>query len=88
MAKMPIPVRYNKERWRKYVEVAEDGGNSYLWPPMAAFAARTNQRPDQSPPVSVDLIRHSRVIPPPGYALGPMAVVPMTSISLTPKDWN
>lgn len=65
MAKMSYWERYGKERWRKYIEVTENGFNFY-WPTMANYAARTHNNRPNDPPIRVDLVRHWRVLPPPG----------------------
>ncbi len=69
--------RYEEERWRKVVEVATHGDNHVLWPALARYAARVNNYDAQNPPVSVKLIQHSRVIPPPGQPIPAYTVAPL-----------
>jgi len=83
MATMPYTVRYGKERWRKYVEVAEM--QEWMWPAMAAYAVKVNQRPGQSPATGVGLIRYVRVVPPPGQPIPPYVVEPMRGYAVTPQ---
>ena len=73
LAHMGYVRRYQEERWRKIVEVSTHGGNQMLWPALARYAARVNDYDSQNPPVSVELIQHSRQVPPPGQ---PMPALP------------
>ena len=66
MAKMSYFTRYQKERWRKYIEVASNDDYRMYWPVMAAYAARENNDDPHNPPISVDLVKWTRVVPPPG----------------------
>ena len=77
LARMSYPRRYQEERWRKLVENATHGSNPVLWPPMARYAARVNNYDAQNPPVSVELIEHSRIVPPLGEPIPPYTVVPL-----------
>ena len=77
LARMSYPRRYEEERWRKFVENATHGSNPVLWPPMARYAARVNNYDSQNPPVSVELLEHSRIVPPPGEAIPAYTVAPM-----------
>jgi hypothetical protein len=81
--------RYQKERWRKYVEVASTDNYRFLWPTMGTHAARVNNLYPNNPPVSVDLIRHTHVVPSPigpqnesRWATFEFATVPITSEDL------
>ena len=69
--------RYEEERWRKMTEVVTHGSNQNLWPMMARYAARVNNPDPHNPPVRVELIQHSRLIPPPGQAIPPYTVAPL-----------
>ena len=69
--------RYEEERWRKLVEVATHGSNQALWPAYARYAARVNNYDTQNPPVSVELIQHSRIVPPPGQRIPPFTAAPL-----------
>lgn len=77
MVHMNYVRRYEEERWRKMTEVATHGGNHNLWPSLARYAARVNDFDPQNPPVSVELIQHSRIIPPPGQAIPRYIVAPL-----------
>jgi hypothetical protein len=69
MERMSLWGRYQKERWRKYIEVAQTANYRFLWPGMARYAARENNIYPNDPPVSVDLVRHYRVILTPGVPI-------------------
>ena len=69
--------RYEEERWRKMTENVTHGSNQNLWPMMARYAARVNNPNPHNPPVRVELIQHSRIIPPPGQAIPPYTVAPL-----------
>jgi len=77
LAHMTYTRRYEEERWRKLVENATHGSNPVLWPPLARYAARVNNYDSQNPPVSVELIEHSRLIPPPGEPIPAYTAVPL-----------
>ena len=69
--------RYEEERWRKMTEVVTHGSNQNLWPMLARYAARVNNPDPHNPPVRVEMIQHSRIIPPPGQAIPPYTVAPL-----------
>ena len=73
--------RYEEERWRKMTEVVTHGSNQNLWPALARYAARVNNPRPKNPPVSVELIQHSRLIPPPGQTIPPYTVAPLQTRS-------
>lgn len=77
MANMPYTRRYEEERWRKLVEVTTHGDTHVIWPSLARYAARVNNYDSQNPPVSVRLIQHSRLIPPPGQPIPPYTIAPL-----------
>ena len=77
MVHMGYVKRYQEERWRKLVELATHGGNEMLWPALARYAARVNDYDTQNPPMSVEIIQHSRIVPPPGQAIPPYTVAPL-----------
>lgn len=77
MAHMGYVRRYQEERWRKIVEVATHGGSQALWLAMARYAARANNYDRGNRPVSVVLIQHMRLIPPPGDSMPPLRVSPL-----------
>lgn len=69
MVSMGYVRRYQEERWRKYTEVATHSVQPTVWAALARYAARVNNTLPNNPPVSVELIRHSREVPPPGTPL-------------------
>lgn len=77
MARMSYAKKYEEERWRKMIEVVTHGGNQQLWPSLARYAARVNNPDPRNPPVKVELIEHSRIIPPPGQPIPPYTVAPL-----------
>lgn len=66
MQNMGYARRYQRERFHKLIENAHRDQYSYLWPYLARYAARCNNILPGHPPVSVELIRYYRIIPPPG----------------------
>lgn len=81
MAHMDYVRRYQEERWRKLVEVATHGNNEAVWQGMARYAARVNNYDSQNRPISVLLIQHARLIPPPGTPLPPVEIKPLQTSS-------
>ncbi len=77
MATMDYAKRYREERWRKFTEVATHSVQPGLWAAAARYAARVNDTNPNNRPVSVELIRHSRQVPPPGVPLPPYLVLPI-----------
>ncbi len=77
MVHMGYARRYQEERWRKMVEVATHGNADTVGPALAHYAARVNFADAQNPPVSVELIQHARVVPPPGRPMPPFAESPL-----------
>jgi hypothetical protein len=69
--------RYEEERWRKMTENVTHGSNQNLWPMLARYAARVNDPDPNNPPVKVELIQHSRVIPSPGQSIPPYTAAPL-----------
>jgi hypothetical protein len=86
MAKLSYAARYNKERWRKYVEVMHQDAWSILWPPAARYAARVNDDRPGARPVSVELVRHWRIIPDPGRPLPPISAYSFFKTPVRPED--
>ncbi len=74
MATMDYAKRYREERWRKFTEVSTHSVQPGLWAAAARYAARVNDTNPNNRPVSVELIRHSRQVPPPGVPLPPYLV--------------
>lgn len=64
MSQMPIPIKYFKERYRKFLERANMDANAYLWPPMAQRLALTSTSDPNNLPVSVFLTRHWKYVQP------------------------
>lgn len=92
MSHMGYVRRYQEERWRKLVEVATHANSQAVWVGLARYAARTNNRDPHNRPVSVMLLQHSRVIPPPGVPLPPVQVAPIQAgsgpfvLAIHPED--
>lgn len=78
--------RYQKERWRKYVEVANTDSYKFLWPSMGIYAARMNDIYPHNPPVSVDLLTHKHVVPDPGAPKNPWSTYLYTTVTITPEE--
>lgn len=62
---LSIPVKYEKERYRKFYERAHLDDYSYLWPQFAQRIAHEMDNPTD-PPVEVSLRRHWEEVSPPG----------------------
>ncbi len=77
MVHMGYVRRYQEERWRKMVEVATHGNAATVGPALARYAARVNSADAQNPPVSVEMIQHTRTVPPPGQPMPPYAESPL-----------
>lgn len=91
MAQMGFARRYQEERWRKMVEVATHGNALAVGPALAHYAARVNYADAQNPPVSVELVQHTRTVPPPGhpmpsYAEIPLMPAPNAVLPIRPED--
>ena len=86
LIRMGYGERYRRERLRKMVEVAHMNKNRFLWQSLASYAARVNNPDPQVPPESVILIRHFRIIPPPGQPKPPYRPIPMAVYLITPGD--
>lgn len=69
MATLDYADRYREERWRKFTEVGTHSVQPGLWAAFARYAARVSDTNPNNRPVSVELIRHSRQVPPPGTPL-------------------
>lgn len=80
--------RYQKERWRKYVEVANLDQYKYLWPSMATYAAKMNNIYPGNPPTMVDLVSHKHTVPAPmpGTPDNAWQTFQFTSVAITPED--
>ncbi len=69
MRDMGYGARYQRERMRKFLEIADY--HETLWPGMARYAARACNTVPGNPPVAVTLVRYLRDVPPPGHVLPP-----------------
>ena len=61
-----IPVKYLRERYRKFYERAHLDSNRYLWPTFGQALALMHYEDAKNPPVKVKLTRHWFPIPGPG----------------------
>ena len=92
MAHMGYVRRYQEERWRKLVEVATHANSQAVWVGLARHAARANNHDTHNRPVSVTLIQHSRLIPPPGVPMPPVQAAPLQTgtgpfvLAIRPED--
>lgn len=66
MAQLSIPKKYAMERFRKFLERAHSEEFQFLWAPFAQHIALENYTSPTNPPVRVVLVRHFRLIQPPG----------------------
>jgi len=80
--------RYQKERWRKYVEVANLDQYKFLWPTMGRYAARVNNIYPNNPPTMVDMLTHKHTVPPPDGdgTKSPWQTFQFTSVPITVED--
>ena len=63
---LSLTERYAKERYRKFGnERLRLDANSALWPDAARYIARLYNTDPANPPVSVQLVRHWSMVPPP-----------------------
>jgi len=65
MQVLSIPVKYFKERYRKFFERANGDAYSWLWPTFAQRIALENYKNADNPPVKVELWRHYYQLKPP-----------------------
>ena len=63
---LPIPVKFVKERYRKFYERAHDDAKPIIWPAFAQRIALTGYTDPNNPPVAVRLTRHWRFVADPG----------------------
>lgn len=63
---LPIPVKYFRERFRKFFERASDSGHMYAWGPFAQRVALEMDTLPGNPPVRVRLFRHTQELKGPG----------------------
>jgi hypothetical protein len=67
---LPIPVKYFKERFRKFFERAGDNQYQFLWPIFAQRVALEMYDDPENPPVKVRLYRHLQRLWGPGKPIG------------------
>ena len=65
-SRLPQWDRVLAERFRKYVEVAHQEQNAFLWPSLALYIANSHYAINSDIPVKVSLFRHTRFPPSPG----------------------
>lgn len=70
MYELPIPLKYVKERYRKYFERAHDPANARVFPPFAQTMALMGYTDRNNPPIVVRLKSHSLRIAAPGQPQG------------------
>ena len=66
MVLLPIPLKFTKERYRKFFERAHDDTKDCVFRPFAQRIAFLMDHKPDDPPVKVDLYRHWRLTAPPG----------------------
>jgi hypothetical protein len=66
MSSMSIPVRYTKERFRKFIERGHEDKNSVMWPYIARRLALDFYTTQNKRPLKVTLVRHWRFLTGPG----------------------
>jgi hypothetical protein len=81
-----IWLAYNKERWRKYLEVIDNSSCDYLWPGMARYAARMNNDEPGNPPTTVQLFKYSGTVVGPGQDQPPPTRYLFTTVAIDPGD--
>jgi hypothetical protein len=57
-----------------------------VWPSLARYAARHNHTDPRNPPVQVELVRHWRLVPPPGEPVRPFNVYAFYKKDITPEE--
>lgn len=67
MERLGFAVRYQKERYRKWIELVRQDAFAFVWPDTARYIARLHADP-ANPPETVVLTRHWAEIPPPTRA--------------------
>jgi hypothetical protein len=78
--------RYRRERFRKLIEHGHLDDAAVVWPSLARYAARVNNKQPGNPPVSVELVRHFRFVPPPGVMFSPYHTYTFYSGPITSGD--
>ncbi len=78
--------RHRQEHYDKLVEQGQAEAARMIWPSLARYAARRNDLNPHDPPVTVVLVRHIRLTPPPGAAWPPFQAVPFYRAAITAAD--
>jgi len=86
MIDMGYVERYRRERFRKMIEIANQDTSRMVWPSLARYAARRNNTDPRNRPVAVDLVRHFRIVPPPGFPWGPFRTFVCFKTKISPED--
>jgi hypothetical protein len=86
MIDMGYVERYRRERFRKMIEIANQDTSRMVWPSLARYAARRNNTDPRNRPVSVELVRHFRIVPPPGFPWGPYRTFVCFKTNISPED--
>ncbi|HVL38144.1 MAG TPA: hypothetical protein VM328_02025 [Fimbriimonadaceae bacterium] len=68
---LPIPLRFLKERYRKFLERSHPESYAWMWPIVARALAYRNFDDPANPPVEVRLWRYWRLVQPPTKAQEP-----------------
>lgn len=71
MSQMSYPLRYVKERYRKFIERGHLEDYSVLWPSIAKRLGKLAKAEYDQPIASVTLVRHFRKLNGPGKPIGP-----------------
>jgi hypothetical protein len=78
--------RYRRERFRKMIEFANPDTNRMVWPSLAKYAAQRNHTDPRNSPVAVELVRHFRIVPPPGGTFAPYQTYSILKTPISPED--
>lgn len=76
MSAMSIPVRYTKERFRKFIERGHEDKASVMWPYIARRLAYDYFHTKNKRPLKVTLVRHWRFLTGPGLPEPPYNKTP------------
>ena len=86
MIDMGYVERYRRERFRKMIEIANQDSSRMVWPSLARYAARRNNSDPRNRPVAVELVRHFRNTPAPGFPWGPYRTFACFKTNISPED--
>lgn len=66
MKTLPIPEKYFRERYRKYLERLTVDNYAWKWPHTGYWVAKESWKDPSNPPVKIELVRHwKNILPPP-----------------------